>query len=124
MTQQFQRANFPDPAERARKTIVPAALERANFAFNIFRGGFPNGHPNRPPHWDDLPPWIRDALTIAYLQGKLDGSIPRDAAGPAATPLPSQGYMTDARIAADKTIVGDGLGDRENAPEGKPPNAA
>lgn len=54
--------------------------KRQQVAYNVFRGGFGDGHPNRPPHWDDLEPWIRDALTVAYLQGQLDGLPKKNAA--------------------------------------------
>ena len=47
--------------------------ERAKLAYSVFRGGF-RKDADAPPHWDDLPTWVRDAVTVAYLQGKLDGS--------------------------------------------------
>lgn len=40
-------------------------------AYNIYRGGFSQ---NPPPHWDDLEPWQRDAMTVCYLQGTLNGA--------------------------------------------------
>lgn len=53
--------------------------ERVQMAYNVFRGGFRGDHPNTPPHWDDLPPWVRDAVTVAYLQGQLDWRLPAPA---------------------------------------------
>lgn len=47
--------------------------DRIKTAYHVFRGGFRPGA-NMPPHWTDLEPWVRDALVVAYLQGKLDGS--------------------------------------------------
>ena len=47
-------------------------LRRERIAYDAFRGGFRRGAVV-PPHWDDLESWMRDALMIAYLQGKLDG---------------------------------------------------
>lgn len=49
------------------------AMNRERVAYNVFRGGF-RADAKPPPHWDDLEPWVRDAVTVAYLQGKLDGS--------------------------------------------------
>jgi hypothetical protein len=46
--------------------------ERAEQSYHIFRGGFRTAPP--PPHWEDLEPWMRDAVKVAYLQGKLDGA--------------------------------------------------
>jgi hypothetical protein len=46
---------------------------REQLAYDVFRGGFRAGA-KVPPHWDDLEPWVRDAILVAYLQGKLDGS--------------------------------------------------
>jgi hypothetical protein len=45
-------------------------MERWQTAYEIYRGGF---RKDAPPHWDDLPSWVRDAIKVAYLQGKLDG---------------------------------------------------
>lgn len=42
---------------------------RERLAYNTYRGGFSRNH---PPLWQDLEPWVRDAITVAYLQGKLD----------------------------------------------------
>lgn len=44
--------------------------DRERLAYNTYRGGFSKNH---PPLWQDLEPWVRDAITVAYLQGKLDG---------------------------------------------------
>lgn len=46
--------------------------DRAQLAYNVFRGGFPKE--KRTPRWTDLEPWMRDAMLVTYLQGKLDGS--------------------------------------------------
>lgn len=43
---------------------------RERLAYDIFRNGFSK---NRPPSWQELEPWMRAALTVAYLQGALDG---------------------------------------------------
>lgn len=48
--------------------------ERVKQAYDIFRGGFKD--PETMPHWDDAPSWVRDAVTVAYLQGKLDAPQP------------------------------------------------
>jgi hypothetical protein len=45
----------------------------AQTAYSSYRGGFRQGAP-APPHWDDLEPWVRDALKAAYLQGVLNGA--------------------------------------------------
>lgn len=45
--------------------------DSAKAAYSIYRGGFREGM-KIPPHWDDLQPFMRDALTVVYLQGKLD----------------------------------------------------
>lgn len=49
----------------------PTPEERAQTAYNIFRGGFRDNCP--VPHWDHAPSWVRDVVRVAYLQGKLDG---------------------------------------------------
>lgn len=46
--------------------------ERAQVAYAAFRGGF-RDDAKAPPHWNDLETWMRDALKVAYLQGRLDG---------------------------------------------------
>jgi hypothetical protein len=45
--------------------------DRAELAYSIYRGGFSDAA-KMPPHWSELPSWIRDAITVAYLQGKTD----------------------------------------------------
>ena len=47
--------------------------DRAKIAYDVFRGGF-RGALRTPPHWDALDSWIRDALVVAYAQGKIDGN--------------------------------------------------
>lgn len=42
---------------------------RERLAYNTYRSGFSKNH---PPLWQHLEPWVRDAITVAYLQGKLD----------------------------------------------------
>lgn len=49
----------------------PSTDDRIKTAYNTFRGGCREGA-DVPPHWDELPPYVRDAVTVAYLQGKLD----------------------------------------------------
>jgi hypothetical protein len=50
--------------------------QRIKAAYNTFRGGVRHAD---IPQWDDAPSWVRDAMRVAYLQGKLDGrSAPRD----------------------------------------------
>lgn len=44
---------------------------RERTAYSAFRGGFRPGS-DVPPHWDDLPNWMRDVVAVAYAQGKLD----------------------------------------------------
>lgn len=60
--------------------------ERAQVAYATFRGGFDH---SAPPHWEDAPAWVRDAVLVAYLQGKLDG-------GPA--PLPHDDICWLSRV--------------------------
>jgi hypothetical protein len=43
---------------------------RERVAYDTYRNGFSKNH---PPLWQHLEPWMRDAITVAYLQGKLDG---------------------------------------------------
>lgn len=43
----------------------------AKQAYAIFQGGFRSAFMT-PPHWDALEPWMRDAIKVAYFQGKLD----------------------------------------------------
>lgn len=49
----------------------------AQVAYNIFRGGFRN--PNPPPHWDELEPWVREAVVFSYRQGQIahQQSVPK-----------------------------------------------
>jgi hypothetical protein len=48
------------------------AEDRARLAYETFRSGFRVDAPCPVPHWDDAPAWVRDAVHVAYLQGKLD----------------------------------------------------
>lgn len=48
--------------------------ERVMLAYRVFRGGFGKAAFDIPATWDDLLPYVRDAMRTAYLQGKLDGS--------------------------------------------------
>ena len=43
----------------------------AETAYYTFREGFGFGA-DRPPEWSKLKSWMRDAMIVAYLQGKLD----------------------------------------------------
>jgi hypothetical protein len=54
----------------ARAIVSNVKVPRERVAYNVFRNGFSE---NAPPVWDDLESWMRDALTVAYLQGTLDG---------------------------------------------------
>jgi len=47
--------------------------ERAKLAYDTFRGGFRDA-PCPIPRWDDAEAWVRDAVTVSYLQGTLDGN--------------------------------------------------
>jgi hypothetical protein len=47
--------------------------EHAQAAYAAFRGGFRSNTHAIPP-WEDLEPWMRDMVKVAYLQGKLDSS--------------------------------------------------
>lgn len=47
--------------------------ERARLAYEVFRNGL--RYPGDIPTWDDAPSWVRDAVIVGYLQGKLDGSV-------------------------------------------------
>jgi hypothetical protein len=44
--------------------------DRHKIAYNTFRSGFGNACP--VPAWDDAPPWLRDVILVAYLQGAVD----------------------------------------------------
>lgn len=74
--------------------------DRAQKAYAIFRGGFRNDA-TTPPHWDNLEPWMRDAITVAHFQGKLDAPDPaalvdRFLAWPLPKSVCSDGCVTDA----------------------------
>lgn len=43
--------------------------ERVRLAYNVLRDGI---RKDRPPEWESLQPWMRDAMLVTYLQGKLD----------------------------------------------------
>lgn len=47
--------------------------DRAQTAYNAYRNGFSRGH-ILPPPWNELESWMRDAVIVAYLQGKLDAA--------------------------------------------------
>lgn len=51
--------------------------DRAQTAYDAYRNGFSRGHVIPPP-WNELDSWMRDALIVTYLQGKLDGPKERD----------------------------------------------
>lgn len=51
---------------------MPVVGDQPRAVYENFCNGF-GSQANRPPFWKDLEPWIRDAITVAYLQGKLDG---------------------------------------------------
>lgn len=65
----------PDRSPQIAATLAEQP-PRARTAYDIYRGGFRTGAAV-PPHWDDLPPYVRDAITVAYLQGTLDRSDKR-----------------------------------------------
>jgi hypothetical protein len=44
---------------------------RAQVAYEVLRGGFPEGR-CPVPAWDDAPAWVRDLALVAYLQGEID----------------------------------------------------
>lgn len=50
--------------------------DRAQVAYDAYRSGFSRGHVV-PPLWAELESWMRDALIVTYLQGKLDGKEKR-----------------------------------------------
>jgi hypothetical protein len=45
--------------------------DRVKVAYETFTGGFAEGK-CPAPRWESAPTWLRDALAVAYLQGKLD----------------------------------------------------
>jgi len=49
-------------------------VARARLAYETFRGGCSDI--TKVPRWDKTPGWIRNAVLVAYLQGRLD-SPPR-----------------------------------------------
>jgi hypothetical protein len=48
--------------------------DRIKIAYNTFRSGFSDPTKCPAPSWNDAPAWVRDVVTVAYLQGKLDRS--------------------------------------------------
>lgn len=49
-------------------------VARARLAYETFRGGC--NDITKVPHWDKTPGWVRDAVLVAYLQGRLDAPRP------------------------------------------------
>lgn len=45
--------------------------EQAKTAYETFRGGF-GKNPCPAPPWYEAPRWVRDAVLVAYLQGRVD----------------------------------------------------
>ncbi len=52
--------------------------DRVRLAYNVLRNGI---RKDKPPEWEILQPWMRDAMLVTYLQGKLDGSTKYAATG-------------------------------------------
>ena len=52
------------------ETCTPSKT-RAMISYLDFRRGFSDPS-KRPPEWDALPDFVRDAILVAYAQGKLD----------------------------------------------------
>lgn len=50
--------------------------DRVKVAYETFTGGFADGK-CPAPRWEDAPTWLRDALAVSYMQGKLDAEKPR-----------------------------------------------
>ena len=49
--------------------------DRVFTAYLAFRSGFSvENSTRRPPKWEKLSTWMRDAMQVCYLQGKLDGT--------------------------------------------------
>ena len=62
--------------------------DRVFTAYLAFRSGFSaENSTRRPPQWDELSTWMRDAMQVCYLQGKLDG----------ASLLPPANHESDAK---------------------------
>lgn len=51
--------------------------DRIKTAYNAFRAGFADPAKCPAPPWDEAPPWVRDVVTVAYLQGTLDRKLPK-----------------------------------------------
>lgn len=49
-------------------------VDRAKLAYDTFRGGIKGA--SKVPEWENTPGWVRDAVLVAYLQGKLDAPRP------------------------------------------------
>lgn len=49
-------------------------VARARLAYETFRGGC--NDITKVPRWEKVPGWIRDAVLVAYLQGRLDAPGP------------------------------------------------
>jgi hypothetical protein len=54
--------------------------DRIKEAFNAFTSGIRPGYTPLPT-WDTAPAWVRDAMRVAYLQGKLDSGSQSPAVG-------------------------------------------
>lgn len=50
--------------------------ERIKEAFESFTRGVRRPGYTPLPTWDTAPAWVRDAMRVAYLQGKIDGFAP------------------------------------------------
>lgn len=50
------------------------SVERAKLSYETFRDGIKG--PTKMPEWEKAPGWVRDAVLVAYLQGKLDAPRP------------------------------------------------
>jgi len=60
-----------DMEEAAREIEKAPDTDRPKVAYQAFRGGF-GDKPCPAPPWEDAESWIRDVVTVAYLQGTLD----------------------------------------------------
>ena len=47
------------------------AHPKTKAAYEVFLSVYVGGE--KIPAWDDLPSWLRDALAIAYLEGRKEG---------------------------------------------------